>query len=603
MRFASSTSARAVASLATACLWWPAPRAQEPADLVVRNAKVVTVDSGRAQASAFAVKDGRFVAVGDEADVAPHRGDKTQVIDALGRTVIPGLNDSHCHVIRQGRLYNTELRWDGLDSLERGLDMIREQAKRTPKGQWVAVIGGWSPYQFRERRLPTVAELDEAAPQTPVLVLFLYSLGMLNRAGVEAMGLTPETKPPLGGRYEFVDGGALLHAEPRPTILYQAVGKLPAMTVDEQSNSNRHWYRELNRFGLTSAIDAGGGGHAFPKDYASADALAQQNGIPLRVSMYLFTQAAGSELQDYEKWTEEVQLQVNRANSLLNGYVLAGAGETLVHSAADYENFMAPPPELADRKLRAELGAVTKLLVRKGWPIRIHATYDDTITKILDVFEEVFAAEHYEGRWIIDHAEGISQRNIERVKRLGGGVAVQNRMAFAGEYYAERYGKEAAGVAPPLRRLLDSGVPLGAGTDMTRVSSYNPWLSLYWMVSGRTVGGTQIYAQENRFTREEALRVHTVGSAWFSGEETTKGRIANGQLADFAVLSADYLTVPEEDIKGIESVLTVLGGNVVHATAPFESLAPPPLPAVTPGWAPVAHFGGYQRTAPAKAPR
>ena len=586
--------------LACLCALWsagPSLQAQAPADLVVTNAKVVTVDAGRPLAAAFAVRDGKFVAVGDEADVAPHRGDQTRVIDAQGRTIVPGLDDSHSHVIRQGRLYNLELRWDGLDSLERGLAMIREQASRTPRGQWVAVVGGWSPHQFRERRLPTVAELNEAAPDTPVLVLFLYSLGMLNRAGVEAMGLGPETKAPPGGHYEFVaGGGALLHAEPRPTILYQAVGRLPAMSAEEQANSSRHWFRELNRFGLTSMVDAGGGAHFFPRDYAVADALAERNEIPLRLSMFLFAQTAGSELQDYEKWTAEVQLQVSRASALLNGYVLEGAGENLVASAADYENFMAPPPELADRKLRADLGAVTRLLVRKGWPIRIHATYDATITKILDVFEEVFAAEGFRGRWIIDHAEGISDANIARVKKLGGGVAVQNRMAFAGELYAERYGVEAAATAPPLRKLVDSGVPLGAGTDLTRVSSYNPWLSLYWMVSGKTVGGTQLYPESNRLTREEALRLFTVGSAWFSGEESQKGRIAVGQLADFAVLSADYLSVPEEEIKGIESVLTVLDGKVVYAAPPFAALAPPPLPEVIPAWSAVAHFGGYQRT-------
>jgi predicted amidohydrolase YtcJ len=238
---------------------------------------------------------------------------------------------------------------------------------------------------------------------------------------------------------------------------------------------------------------------------------------------------------------------------------------------------------------------VTTLLVRKGWPIRIHATYDSTITKVLDVFEQVFKAENFKGRWIIDHAEGISDENLERVKRLGGGVAVQNRMAFAGEYYAKRYGKEAAASAPPLRKLLKSGVPLGAGTDLTRVSSYNPWLSLYWMVSGKTVGRTELFPKENRLTREEALRLYTLGSAWFSGEEGVKGQIAKGQFADFAVLSADYMTVPEEEIKLIESLLTVLGGEVVYAAKPFETLAPPPLPAVIPTWAPVAHFGGYQQ--------
>jgi predicted amidohydrolase YtcJ len=596
MQLSSSASGCVLVFLFVAWSAGPSLQAQEPADLIVINAKVVTVSAARPLARAFAVRDGKFVAVGEEADMAPHRGEQTRVADAQGRTVVPGLNDSHSHVVRQGRLYNLELRWDGVDSLERGLAMIREQAKRTPKGQWVAVVGGWSPYQFRERRMPTVAELNEVAPDTPVLVLFLYSLGMLNRAGVEAMGVTAETKAPAGGRYELVaGGGALLHAEPRPTILYQAVGRLPAMSAAEQANSSRHWFRELNSFGLTSMIDAGGGAHFYPRDYAIADALAERNEIPLRLSMYLFAQNAGTELQDYEKWTAEVQLQVSRASALLNGYVLEGAGENLVASAADYENFMAPPPELADRKLRAELGAVTKLLVKKGWPIRIHATYDATITKILDVFEEVFAAEEFRGRWIIDHAEGISDGNIERVKRLGGGIAVQNRMAFAGELFAERYGKEATGTAPPLRKLVESGVPLGAGTDLTRVSSYSPWLSLYWMVSGKTIGGTQLYPEDNRLTREEALRLYTVGSAWFSGEEAVKGSIAHGQLADFAVLSADYLTVPEEEIKGIQSVLTVLGGKVVYAAGPFEALAPPPLPAVIPAWAPVAHYGGYQR--------
>ena len=573
----------------------------DAADLIVTNAKIYTVDTGSPRATAFAVKGDKFVAIGDQSDTAPHRGEKTRVIDAKGHAVIPGLNDSHSHVIREGRLYNTELRWDGVDSLERGLAMIREQAKRTPKGQWVAVIGGWSPYQFKERRLPTVQELNDAAPDTPVLVLFLYSQGMLNKAGVEAMKLTPETKPPEGGRFDFVEGGgALLQAVPRPIILYQAVGKLPPMKPEEQANSNLHWFRELNRFGLTSMVDAGGGGHAFPKDYATADTLAKANKVPLRISMYLFAQTAGSELQDYQRWTEEVKLDIDLATARLNGYVKEGAGENLVHSAGDYENFMAPAPQLSDEKLRSELTAVTTLLVRNGWPIRIHATYDETITKVLDVFEQVFKAENFKGRWIIDHAEGISARNLARVKSLGGGIAVQNRMAFAGEYYAERYGKEAAATAPPLRKLIDSGVPVGAGTDLTRVSSYNPWLSLYWMVSGKTVGGMELYSKANRLTREEALRLYTLGSAWFSGEEALKGRIAPGQLADFAVLSKDYMSVPEEEIKSIEAVLTVLGGQVVYAAAPFETFAPPALPSVIPEWSPVAHFGGYQQPAKAK---
>ena len=238
---------------------------------------------------------------------------------------------------------------------------------------------------------------------------------------------------------------------------------------------------------------------------------------------------------------------------------------------------------------------MTRVLAKHQWPIRIHATYNESISRMLDVFEPVFKETGYKARWCIDHAETITSQNIARIKAMGGGIAVQNRMAFAGEIFAERYGKEAAASAPPLRQMLDAGIPLGAGTDATRVSSHNPWLSLYWMVTGKTVGGTQLASPENRLTREEALRLYTVGSAWFSGEETVKGRIAPGQLADFAVLSSDYFKVPEEQIRNIESSLTVMNGEVVFAAEPFAKFAPPPLPPVQPDWSPVARFGGYVR--------
>jgi hypothetical protein len=167
-------------------------------------------------------------------------------------------------------------------------------------------------------------------------------------------------------------------------------------------------------------------------------------------------------------------------------------------------------------------------------------------------------------------------------------------MAFQGEYFIDRYGKKAAEYAPPIRRMLDMGVPVGAGTDATRVSSYNPWLSLYWLVAGKTVGGTSLYPEANRLDRAEALNRYTVGSAWFSGEEDKKGAIAVGQLADLAVLSADYFSVPEEEIKCIESVLTVVGGKVVYGAGEFARLAPPPLP-VSPDWSPVKVYGGYRQ--------
>jgi predicted amidohydrolase YtcJ len=572
--------------------------AGEPsADLIVTNAKVTTLDQRQPTAEAVAVKDGRFLAVGSTDKVLKHRGQMTRVIDVKGRRIIPGLIDSHLHATRGGRFYNLELRWDGVPSLKEALAMVREQAKRTPPGQWVRVTGGWSPYQFEERRMPTLKELRDAAPDTPVLVLFLYSRGFLNQAGVKALGISKQTPPPEGGRYELNEHGAVLIADPNPTILYQTVAKLPELTEAEQVNSTRQFYRELNRFGLTGAIDAGGGGHQFAKDYRATQALADKGELPVRISFYLFPQKPSQEIKDFQGWVKEYKPGQDRAKGMINGYVLEGGGETLVWAAGDFENFMADRPVILDTKEnRQKLAEVMRLLISNRWPFRIHATYDESITKILDVLEEVSQGTPLKGlRWFIDHAETVSAKNIERIKSLGGGVAIQNRMAYAGELFRGRYGKEAAATAPPLRQLLASGIPLGAGTDGTRVASYNPWLSLAWMVTGKTVGGTVLYPKENRLTREEALRLYSLGSAWFSGEEDKKGRIATGQLADLAVLSADYFEVDEDRIKDIEAVLTVVGGKVVYGTDEYAKLAPTPHP-VEPEWSPVKYYGGYRPT-------
>ena len=582
---------------------------QQPADLVVINAKVITVDAQRPQATAFAVKDGTFVAVGTEAEMAAHRGAQTRGIDAGGRTVIPGLNDSHAHVVRGGRFYNLELRWDGVDSLARGLAMIREQARRTPKGQWVRIIGGWSPYQFNEQRMPTITELNEAAPDTPTFVLFLYSQGMINRAAVQALGLTPDTKAPAGGRYEFVDGGAILHAEPNPAILYQMIAKPPQLSAEDQVNSTLHFYREMNRLGMTSAVDAGGGGHAFPKDYSGSQAVARDGEMSVRIGYYLFAQTAGKEAEDFRRWTSEYQAGKNAAKDLEHGFELEGGGEFLAHSVGDWENFLADRPDLGARETAGQdpagdLHAVATILVKNNWPLRQHATYGESIKVIMDVFEQIQREQgRFVPRWAIDHAETVRDEELRRIKAMGGGIAIQNRLAFGGEYFVERYGKEAARYAPPIRKMLEMGIPVGAGTDGTRVSSYNPWPSLYWLVSGKTIGGIPLFADDNKLSREEALRLFTVGSAWFSQEEDVKGRIAPGQYADFAVLSDDYLAVPEEQIKHIESLLTVVAGKVVYAAKPFDAFAPPALPAVSPAWSPVAHFGGYQHPQKAGSPR
>jgi predicted amidohydrolase YtcJ len=474
--------------------------------------------------------------------------------------------------------------------LARGLEMIREQAGRTPQGQWVRVMGGWSPYQFTEKRMPTIAELNRVAPDVPVLVLFGYSQVLLNQAGTAALGLSPASEQP-GGQYERIDGGLTVRGN---TAVYATIGGLPALTdIGDRLNSTQYFLRELNRFGLTSTVDAGESATAYPEDYQAIAELAARPGFPLRVSSFLFAQKPGAELSFWNSQTAAVGRSLNHAVSRLNGYVLRGAGEVLAWSAHDYENFLAPRPELTEQAI-AQTAEVARVVARHQWPIRIHATYDQTISALLDVLEQVFTDTGYTSRWAIDHAETITPRNIARVKRMGGGIAIQNRLSFSGEYFLDRYGPEAAASVQPLRQIVDAGVPVGAGTDATRPASYNPWVSLYWMVTGRTVGGTQVASPATRLSREEALRLYTNGSAWFSGEEDVKGRLAPGQYADLAVLSADYLAVPDAQIPRIESLLTVTGGDVVYAASPFEALSPEPLPPASPAWSPVTLFGGYQ---------
>jgi predicted amidohydrolase YtcJ len=271
-----------------------------------------------------------------------------------------------------------------------------------------------------------------------------------------------------------------------------------------------------------------------------------------------------------------------------------GAGEMLVYSAADFEDFLQPRPDMPE-VMETELKAVVRHLAEYRWPFRLHATYNETITRALNVYEEVNREVSLAGlHWFFDHCETISDRNIERIKALGGGIAIQDRMAFQGEYFVERYGAEQAKRTLPIRKMLAAGLPVGAGTDATRVSSYNPFVALHWLITGKTLGGTSLYPENNRLTRDEALRLYTVGSSWFSSEEGKKGSLVSGQLADLSILSADYFSIPEEEIKRLESVLTIVGGKIVYANGPFANLAPSPLP-VSPDWSPIKSFGGYFR--------
>jgi hypothetical protein len=502
------------------------------------------------------------------------------------------------HPIRGGLNYNMELRWDGVPSLADALRMLKDQAQRTPAPQWVRVVGGWTEFQFAERRMPTLDEINAVAPDTPVFLLHLYDRALLNGAALRAVGYTKETPDPPAGEIERDKKGnptGMLIARPNANILYSTLAKGPRLTPADQANSTRLFMRELNRFGLTSVIDAGGGFQSYPDDYAVLEELHRQGDLTLRFAYNLFTQHPKGELADFQAWTK-----ITRPGAGDDFYRMNGAGEMLVFSAADFEDFLQVRPEMLP-VMESELTAVIRHLVENRWPFRMHATYDQTISRALDVYEKVNREVPFQGlHWFFDHCETISEENLDRVKALGGGIAVQNRMAFQGEYFVDRYGAKQGERTPPIRSMLERGIPVGAGTDATRVSSYNPYVSLYWLITGKTVGGLSLYPESNRLDRAEALRLYTVGSAWFSSEEDRKGAITAGQLADLAVLSADYFSIPEEDIKQLESVLTVVGGKVVHAAAEFSKLAPPPLQA-SPDWSPVKHYGGYQQSKAGKA--
>lgn len=591
----------AVAAGLVSCTAVQTPNTTEAADLIVTHAKVAVMDQNGTFTDAIAVKDGKILKTGTTAEILKLKSATTKMIDANGRTIIPGLNDSHLHLTRGGRFYNAELRWDGVKTLKRALEMLKEQAQRTPKGQWVRVIGGWSPYQFEEKRFPTPAEINEATGDVPTYVLFLYSRGWLNQAALKALKIDENSKAPEGSSYEKGPDGKLtgvLLAEPNPGLLYARIGDLPPLSEDDMVNSTKQFYRELNSFGITSGIDAGGGGHKFPKDYEGTKTLANAGEMPIRLSYYLFPQNQGKEYAEFQEWMANNKVGENGEIHLDHGYELQGGGEFLTWSAGDFENFLAPQPMLKDRPTwREDFKKVLQLHAEHGWPFRIHATYGETIANLLNVIEEVNKETNGKltaNRWFFDHAETVKDKELARIKALNGGIAVQARLAYAGEYFVDRYGADKAKQAPPMKKILSYGIAMGAGTDGTRVASYNPWPALYWMVSGKTVGGLQLAEPSNKLSRQEALYLYTKGSAWMSKEENVKGTLEKGMYADFALLSEDYFTVPEQEINNIESVLTVVGGKVVYADKEYKALNPS-LPAIKPDWSPVKYFGGYQK--------
>jgi len=534
-------------------------RAQS-ADSILVNGKIVTVDGPFSIREALAIKDGRIAAVGTTADIRKLAGAGTRTIDLQGRTVIPGLIDSHLHAIRAALSFSTEVNWIGASTLPEALGRIREAARTKPPGSWLIVAGGWNVQQFKENRRPTQAELVAAAPNNPVYVQLGYGWAMLTPAAHKALNITSEADLPQGGRLEKDPGGRLTGAVTGGQgAIIALFDKLPRPTFDDQVTGTKLFFRELNRLALTGVYDPGGN-NLEPADYQALFKVWRDRQMTVRVIYTLCGQTPGSEFEELKNWT--ALLPVGFGDDMLR---FNGLGERITFAMNNNDR-----PTEADKDLYYQ---IAKWAAGQGMSLTMHWNRDATADQLLTIFERVNKEVPIGPlRWSIAHLNDASPKSLERMKALGMGWTVQDAMYFGGEQFQQQAGPEAARRVPPVETAKRIGVPIGAGTDAHRVASYNPFTALQWFLDGKTVGGVAIRGPEETPSRADALRFYTMGSAWFSRDEGQRGSIEPGKLADLAVLSKDYMTIPVDQVAGIESLLTMVNGRVVYAASPFAAL-------------------------------
>ncbi len=569
------------------------------ADLIVHHAKITTQTAAQPEASALAVKGGRIYAVGSDAEILTLKDENTQIIDADDRRLIPGLEDAHIHPLNE-RNFNYKVRWDGVPTLKRALEMLTEQAARTPEGQWVKVTGGWSPYQFKENRHPTIEELNKAVSNRPLYVQYAYNRGYLNKFAMKELGVGTSKFPELPeGEFEKDKKGNYTGVINGYTFTFLTLdAMLPAPTPEEEVSSLVHVINDLNRFGLTTVLDATSI-LGYPDGHTPLKTLISEKRLNIRFPFVDvgWDQTTNDPFVDTEikRITKmgPVSPGQNMHPTMEHGYEYEGMGEAIRAEIHDHENFDKPAYIIPKERMMHYAEEDVRKLIQKRIPFRMHVTYNENLTPFLDALEKVIQTTHLDGmRWSIEHAETITSENIERVKKLGGGIALDNKMAIHGDAFIKTHGKEKALYTPRLRNLVDSGIPLSLTTDAFRVSPANPWLAMSWAITGKSVSGSVVFAEDKRLSREDVLKLFTIGAAWFEYLENEKGRIAPGNYADFVLLNKDYFTVNEDEIKNISSVLTVVDGKVVFGSENYIDLAPK-LPEPIPYWSPIKYFGGY----------
>lgn len=518
-------------------------------ELVLYSGKVVTVDPAFSIQEAVAVRDGRILAVGPTARIRTLAGPETLQIDLRGRTLIPGLYDSHLHMFRAGFYWAKELRLDGVTSLAELLQRVRERASELRPGEWIITLGVWHEDQLRERRMPMRQELDQAAPDHPVYLQALHTHAVANTAALRAAGIAASTAAPRGGQIEKGPDG-----EPtgvlRGAALPLVTDKWPRPTFEEKIAGLQLVMHDFNRVGITSVLEATGRG-VRDEDYHVLYEAWRRGLLTVRVA---FPFHAPGGLEHVRQWLR-----------FAPGYFgdewlrTIGVGEWVSSRLSDD---VTPPRKVAP-EVREEFRQIALELARNRRSLHLHATNDTTIDAILDVLEEVDRQHPIRDlRYTLTHIELVTDAQIARMKRLGMGAALQSRQVIQGGRMRRAWGERGLEV-PPFRKFLAQEVPVGLGTDTTVVAAYSPFFTLWWAVTGKMIGGEQLRRRE-LLSREEALRLHTVGSAWFSFEEKLKGSLEPGKLADMVVLNEDYLTVPEDRIKELRAVMTIAGGRIVY---------------------------------------
>jgi predicted amidohydrolase YtcJ len=545
------------ASAAALGLAMAGPGRAQTADLILLHGRILTLDERSSVREAMAVNEGRIAALGRSTEIMELAGRKTRVVDLRGRTVIPGLIDSHIHAIRAALSYGVEVNWIGTSSLVEALGRIREAARRAKPGDWLVVAGGWTPEQFQEKRGPTQTELAAAAGEYPAYVQLFYGWALMTPAAFKALNIASDADvPPRGKLDEDANGNKTGGISGDTATITALFSRLPSPGFKHRVEGTRAFFRELNRLALTGVLDPGGFGMA-PRDYQALFELWQDKALTLRVAYTVFAQKRGSELEDYRNLTQLLPMGMGDEMLRFNGI-----GENVAWSMYNNDS-----PSETDK---AQFYDIAKWAAERRMSLNMHWHNDRSVGQLLDIFERVDREAPIRGlRWVIAHLNDASAATLGRMKALGVGWAMQDAMYFDGERFQKEKGAEAARRAPPIKTALRIGVNVGAGTDAHRVASYNPFVALRWMLDGKTVGGTPLRGPEETPTREEALRMYTLGSAWLAHDDDKRGSLVVGKLADLAVLSKDYMTVPLEDIGRIESLLTMVGGRVVYAAGPY----------------------------------